>query len=131
MELQGAVAAAVIGNRSEDVSGLHLLPFLDDGAGKIAINGYVTAMTNKDMTGSGKLEDAGHDTIENSTSTGSRTTDVVRAFVVELDILHARHVIDAEATAQHVLAGDGHRQTPLVLFESSIDLSVFRREPSA
>ena len=122
LELQGAVAAAVVGNRSEDVSRLHLLPLLDNCAGEIAIDGDITAVTHKDMTGTCKLENAGHDTIEDSTSTGSRTTDVVRAFVVELDILHARHVVDAEAAAQHVLVGDGHRQTPLVLLEGAIEL---------
>ena len=129
LEVKGAVAAAIVGNGAEKVACLDLLSLRDDGAGKVAINGDVAAVTNKDIACAGILEDAGDGAVEDSTGTGTRTADVVRAFIVELHILHAWHAIDSETAAQHILSGDGYRQTSLVLFESAVDLSVFSCKP--
>ena len=128
--MQSAVSAAIVGNRSQDVFRTNLLPFLDDSAGKVAIDGDIAAVTDKDISGATKLEDARHNTIEDGSSTGSGPAHIVRSLIVELDILHAWHVVESEATAQHVLAGDRNRQTSLVLFEGTIELAVFCREPS-
>ena len=127
--MQSAVSAAIVGNRSQDVFRTNLLPFLDDSAGKVAIDGDIAAVTDKDISGASKLEDARHNTIEDGSSTGSGSAHIVRSLIVELDILHAWHVIKSKTAAQHILAGNGNGQTSLVLFESSIELAVFRCEP--
>ena len=131
LEVKGAVAAAIVGNGAEKVACLDLLSLRDDGAGKVAINGDVAAVTDKDIASAGILEDAGDGSVEDGTRTGTRSADIVRPFIVELHILHARHVVESEAAAQHILAGDGHRQASLVLLECAVDVSVFSCEPGA
>ena len=93
LEVEGAVAAAVVGYGAEDVASTNLLTLGDNGAGEVTIDRDIAAVTDKDVACAGKLEDAGDYTIEDSTGTGSRAADIVRALVVELDILHARHII--------------------------------------
>jgi len=117
--VEGAVAAAVVGYCAEYVAALNLLSFGDDGAGEVAIDGNVAAVTDKDIASASKLEDAGDNSVEDGTGTGSGTANVVCAFVVQLHILHARHSIEAEATAHHILSRDGHRQTAFVLLEGA------------
>ena len=125
--MEGTIAAAVVGDGAEDVAGSHLLALGDNGAGKVTIDGDIAAVADKDVTCAGELEDAGDDTIEDGTGTGSGTTDIVRALVVELHILHARHIIDSEAAAQHILSRNGHGQTAFVLLEGAAQLAVFCR----
>ena len=129
LEVERAVSAAVVCDGAEYVAGTYFLSFLHDGAGEVAIDGDVTAVTNQYVACAGELEDAGDDAVEDGTCTGSGTADVVCSFIVELDILHARHVVDAETVAQHVLSGDGNGQTAFVLFERAIELSVCCSEP--
>jgi len=129
LEVEGAVTAAVVGNCAEDVAALNLLSFGDNGAGEVAIDGNVAAVAHKDIAGASKLEDAGDDSVEDGTGTGSRTAYIVRALVVQLHILHARHSIEAEATAHHILPRDGYGQTAFVLLEGTAQLAVFCREP--
>ena len=129
LEVERAVSAAVVCDGAEYVTGTYFLSFLYDGAGEVAIDGDVAAVTNKYVACAGELEDTGDDAVEDGTGTGSRAADVVCSFIVELDILHARHVVDAETVAQHILSGDGDWQKAFVLFEGAVELSVCSRKP--
>ena len=130
LEVEGAVAAAVVCDGAEDVLCAHFLPFGDDGAGEVAIDGDVASVADEDVACACELEDAGDDAVEDGASSGTRSADEVRAFVVELYVLHAWNIVDSEAAAQHVLPCDGYRQASLVLFEGAVELAVFGCEPA-
>ena len=130
LEVEGAVAAAVVCDGAEDVLCAHFLPFGDDGAGEVAIDGDVASVADEDVACACELEDAGDDAVEDGASSGTRSADEVRAFVVELYVLHAWNIVDSEAAAQHVLPCDGYRQASLVLLEGAVELAVFGCEPT-
>ena len=129
--MEGAIPFAIVGYGAEDVAGTHLLPLGNNGTRQVAIDGNVAAVTNQNVASACKLEDAGNNPVEDSTSAGSGTANIVRALVVELHTLHTRHIIQPEAATHHILSRDGHWQPALVLFEGAVELAVFCREPSA
>lgn len=129
--MEGTIAATVICHSTKDVACAYLLSFLYNGTRQVTIDGNVAAMPDKYVTSASKLEDTGDHTVEDGTGTGSGATYIVGALVVELDVLHAGHIVQSEAASHHILSSDGYGQSASVLFEGTIELAVFCREPSA
>ena len=67
LEVERAVSVAVVCDGAEYVAGTYFLSFLHDGAGEVAVDGDVTAVTNQYVACAGELEDAGDDAVEDGT----------------------------------------------------------------
>ena len=125
LEMEVAVATAIIGYSAENVTSLYLLTLLDDGRGKVAIHCDIGSMTDKDIPTACKLEDSCDYSIKDCTGSGSWTTYIVDALVVQLHILHAWHIIESKATSNYILPCDGHWETSLVLNKGASQSLVF------
>lgn len=119
LEVEIAVATAITRDCAENVTGLYLLTLLDNGAGEIAIHGYIGSMTHQDIPRTCKLEDTRDHSIKDYTGSGTRTPHIIDALVVQLNILHARHIIESEATGHYILPCDRHWETALILNEGT------------
>lgn len=106
--MKGAITAAIVCHGTDNVASTYFLPLGYSDTGQITVDRDIAAMPHKNIAHASKLEDTGNNAIEDSTSTGTWTTDIVRPLVVELHVFHARHIIDAKATAYHILPSDGH-----------------------